>query len=234
MQKKQSFKTVWAAFAVAAALWSAGCCSPSTESPEPPKGFVYIADVIPDPVFDIRYATDYNFVGTRIDGYRAPKPMMTKEAAAALAKAAADLRKQGYRILVYDAYRPQKAVTHFVRWINDPAAPGVKAFFPNLTKNDLLKGGYIDARSGHSRGSVIDLSLARMDGTPVDMGGAFDLFDEVSHPDSARITAAQRRNRTILKSAMEKAGFVQLDTEWWHFRLKDEPYPDTYFDFDVQ
>ena len=166
--------------------------------------------------------------------FRSPKPVLTKEAAAALAEAAKTLRLQGYRILVYDAYRPQKAVTHFVRWINDPNAPGVKAFFPNLTKGELLEGGYIDARSGHSRGSVIDLTLAQMDGTPVDMGGAFDLFDEVSHPDSARITSEQHRNRMILKEAMEKAGFVQLDTEWWHFRLRNEPYPDTYYDFDVQ
>lgn len=228
------FKRVAAVFAAVFLLYSAGCGSVPSRTVKIPEGFVYIADVIPDPVFDIRYATSYNFVGTPIDGYHAPKPVLTKEAAAALAKAAENLRKQGYRILVYDAYRPQKAVTHFVRWINDPKAPGVKAFFPNLTKGELLKGGYIDARSGHSRGSVIDLTLARMDGAPVDMGGAFDLFDEVSHPDSARITPEQRRNRMILKEAMEKAGFVQLDTEWWHFRLKAEPYPDTYYDFDVQ
>lgn len=234
MSEKRNFKMILAASAAAIVLLCAGCCSVSPQPEKIPKGFVYIADVIPDPVFDIRYATDYNFIGTRIDGYHAPKPTLTKEAAAALAKAADDLRKQGYRILVYDAYRPQKAVTHFVRWINDPKAPGMKAFFPNLTKNDLLKGGYIDARSGHSRGSVIDLTLARMDGTPVDMGGTFDLFDEVSHPDSNKITPEQRRNRAILKAAMEKAGFVQLDTEWWHFRLRNEPYPDTYFDFDVQ
>lgn len=234
MRKNQVFKTIGAAFSAALLLWSAGCCSFPETNAHIPEGFVYIADIIPDPVFDIRYATDYNFVGTRIDGYRAPKPALTKEAAAALSKAAADLRKQGYRILVYDAYRPQKAVTHFVRWINDPAAPGMKTFYPELSKDDLLKGGYIDVRSGHSRGSVIDLSLARMDGTPVDMGSPFDLFDEASHPDSARITPEQRRNRTILKAAMEKAGFVQLETEWWHFRLKNEPYPDTYFNFDVQ
>ncbi|MGE4565348.1 MAG: M15 family metallopeptidase [Victivallaceae bacterium] len=234
MPEKTIFKRFAAVFAVVFLLYSSGCvCAPSRTA-KIPENFVYIADVIPDPVFDIRYATSYNFVGTPIDGYHAPKPSLTREAAAALARAAEDLRKQGYRILVYDAYRPQKAVTHFVRWINDPEAPGEKAFFPNLTKGDLLKGRYIDARSGHSRGSVIDLTLARMDGTPVDMGGTFDLFDEVSHPDSKQITPEQRRNRTILKEAMEKAGFIQLDTEWWHFRLKDEPYPDTYYDFDVQ
>lgn len=234
MSGKINFKYAVAAAAAALMLSVGGCCSVSTQNAGLPEGFVYIADVIPDPVFDIRYATAYNFVGTRIDGYRAPKPVLTKEAAAALAQAAEDLRKQGYRILIYDAYRPQKAVTHFVRWIHDPKAPGEKAFFPKLTKDDLLKGGYIDARSGHSRGSVIDLTLARKDGAPLDMGGTFDLFDEVSHPDSKQITPEQRRNRMILKSAMENAGFVQLDTEWWHFRLKEEPYPNTYYDFDVQ
>ncbi len=234
MPGKTIFKGLAAVFAVASLLYPAGCTCVPSRTAKIPQGFVYIADVIPDPVFDIRYATSYNFVGTPIDGYHAPKPVLTREAAAALAQAAKDLRKQGYRILVYDAYRPQKAVTHFVRWINDPEAAGVKAFFPNLTKGDLLKGRYIDARSGHSRGSVIDLTLARMDGTPVDMGGTFDLFDEVSHPNATQITPEQRRNRLILKEAMEKAGFVQLDTEWWHFRLKDEPYPDTYYDFDVE
>lgn len=196
--------------------------------------FAQISTVIDDAVYDIRYYSSYNFTGKRINGYKAPRAYMTKKALAALAKAAEDLRKQGYRLLIWDAYRPQKAVDNFVAWINNPSDPGDKSFYPTLEKSNLLAGNYIMAKSGHSRGSTVDLTIIKKDGGFVDMGGTFDLFSEISHPDYKKISKKQKKNRKILHDAMVKAGFVGLDSEWWHFTLKDEPYKDTYFNFDVE
>ncbi len=198
------------------------------------SGFAPVSTMIDDAAYDIRYYSSYNFTGNRIDGYKAPVPYMTKESLKALAVAAADLRKQGYRLLIWDTYRPQKAVDNFVRWINDPEDPGDKTFYPKLKKSDLVKGGYIAEKSGHTRGSTVDLTLIKKDGSFVDMGGTFDLFSEISHPDYKKLTRTQKKNRKILYDAMIKAGFNGIDSEWWHFTLKDEPYPDTYFDFDVE
>jgi len=197
-------------------------------------GFAEISTVIDDAAYDIRYYSANNFTGKRIAGYKAPRAFMTKEALAALAKAAADLRQQGYRILIWDAYRPQKAVDNFVAWINDPKDNGDKTFYPTLQKSNLLAGNYIMAKSGHTRGSTVDLTIIKKDGGFVDMGGTFDLFSEISHPDYKKLTKKQKRNRKILRDAMIKAGFNPLDSEWWHFTLKDEPYKDTYFNFDVE
>ena len=198
------------------------------------SGFAPISTVIDDAAYDIRYYSSNNFTGNRIDGYKAPVPYMTKQSLEALAIAAADLRKQGYRLLIWDSYRPQKAVDNFVRWINDPEDSGDKAFYPELKKSDLVKGGYIAEKSGHTRGSTVDLTLIKKDGSFVDMGGTFDLFSEISHPDYKKLTRTQKKNRKILYDAMIKAGFKGIDSEWWHFTLKDEPYPDTYFDFNVE
>ena len=196
--------------------------------------FAQIGTVIDDAAYDIRYYSSNNFTGNTINGYKAPRAYMTKKALAALAKAAADLRAQGYRLLIWDAYRPQKAVDNFVAWINNPNDPGDKTFYPTLEKSDLLAGNYIMAKSGHTRGSTVDLTLITKDGGFVDMGGTFDLFSEISHPDYKKISKKQKKNRKILRNAMIKAGFNPLDSEWWHFTLKDEPYKDTYFDFDVE
>lgn len=196
--------------------------------------FAPVYAVIDDAAYDIRYYSPNNFTGNRIDGYKAPVAYMTKEGLDALSAAAKDLRKQGYRILIWDTYRPQKAVDNFVRWINDPNDEGDKSFYPDLKKSDLLAGCYIMEKSGHTRGSTVDLTLIKKDGSFVDMGGAFDLFSEISHPDYKKLTKQQKKNRKILHDAMIKAGFKGIDSEWWHFTLKDEPYPDTYFDFDVE
>ena len=201
---------------------------------EDKTGFAEISTVIHDAVYDIRYYSPNNFTGNRIKGYKAPRAYLTKEALTALAKAAEDLRKQGYRLLIWDAYRPQKAVDNFVAWIKDPNDPGDKTFFPELKKSDLVAGDYIATKSGHTRGSTIDLTIIKKDGSPVDMGGTFDLFSEISHHKYDKITKEQKRNRKILKEAMLKAGFKSLYSEWWHFTLKDEPYKDTYFNFDVE
>ena len=196
--------------------------------------FAEISTVIDDAAFDIRYYSSNNFTGNKIDGYKAPRAYMTKKALAALKIAADDLRAQGYRLLIWDSYRPQKAVDNFVKWINDPSDPGDKSFYPKLEKDDLIAGVYIMPKSGHTRGSTVDLTIITKNGGFVDMGGTFDLFSEVSHPDYKKLTKKQKKNRKILRDAMVKAGFNPLDSEWWHFTLKDEPYTDTYFNFDVE
>ncbi len=196
--------------------------------------FAEISTVIDDVAYDIRYYSPNNFTGNKIDGYKAPRAYLTKEALSALAKAAEDLRSQGYRLLIWDSYRPQKAVDNFVRWINDANDEGDKSFYPDLQKSELLAGMYIMEKSGHTRGSTVDLTIIKKDGSFVDMGGTFDLFSEVSHPDYENITQEQKNNRLILRNAMVNAGFKPLDSEWWHFTLDDEPYKDTYFNFDVE
>ena len=198
------------------------------------KDFAPVYTMIDDAAYDIRYYSSNNFTGNKINGYKAPVAYMTKEALTALAVAADDLRKQGYRLLIWDTYRPQKAVDNFVAWINNPNDPGDKTFYPELKKDDLLKGQYIMAKSGHTRGSTVDLTIIKKDGSFVDMGGTFDLFSEISHPDYKKISKHQKRNRKILHDAMIKAGFEGIDSEWWHFTYKNEPYKDTYFNFDVE
>lgn len=196
--------------------------------------FAPIYTVIDDLTYDIRYYSPNNFTGNKINGYKAPVAYLTKEALSALSIAAQDLRNQGYRLLIWDSYRPQKAVDNFVTWINNPQDDGDKTFYPKLKKSDLLKGNYIAEKSGHTRGSTVDLTIIKKDGSFVDMGGTFDLFSNISHPDYKKLTKEQKQNRKILHDAMIKAGFNGIDSEWWHYTLKNEPYPDTYFDFDVE
>lgn len=204
-------------------------------APNDPTGFVVLAEVVPDIIQEIRYYSTYNFVGERIDGYYQPCALMTIEAATALKAVSDDLKALGYRLKVYDAYRPQMAVSHFVRWAEDIGDTRMKKYFyPEVDKTRLFAEGYIAAKSGHSRGSTVDLTLFDMKtGKEVDMGGTFDYFGELSHPDYKEITEAQYNNRMILRDAMIRHGFKPLEEEWWHFTLKDEPYPDTYFTFPV-
>lgn len=198
------------------------------------SNFAEISTVIDDAVYDIRYYSSNNFTGNKINGYKAPKAYLTKEALKALSKAAVILRKQGYRLLIWDAYRPQKAVDNFVSWINNPNDEGDKTFYPKLEKSDLIAGHYIATKSGHTRGSTVDLTIIQKDGSSVDMGGTFDLFSEISHYKYPKITDEQKRNREVLRNAMVNAGFKGIYSEWWHFTLKNEPYKDTYFNFDVE
>lgn len=201
-----------------------------------PEGFVLVGEAIPDALLDIRYYTTYNFVGARIDGYEAPVAVLTREAADALKLVSDDMKAQGLRLVIYDAYRPQRAVDHFARWAEDIADTRMKAvFYPDVDKADLFEKGFIARRSGHSRGSTVDLTLLdEATGKLLDMGGPFDFFGELSHPDYAGVTAQQHENRMLLQSAMRKRGFKPLSTEWWHFTLVDEPYPKTFFDFPVR
>ena len=200
-----------------------------------PSGFTVLAEYIPSVVQEIRYYSTYNFVGDRIDGYEEPCAIVTKEAARALKGVSNELAALGYRLKIFDAYRPVSAVKHFIFWgIEDQDIRMKPYFYPDLEKQELFVKGYIASRSSHSRGSTVDLTLLDMKtGMEVDMGSPFDFFGDISHPDYEGITRRQYENRMLLRDAMLRNGFEPLDCEWWHFTLKDEPYPDTYFEFPV-
>ena len=199
------------------------------------SGFVILAEQIPHIIQEIRYHSTFNFVGERINGYEEPIALLTKEAARALDMACREFMVQGYRLKIYDAYRPAGAVKHFVLWgIEDEDIRMKPYFYPELEKQELFSKGYIAKQSSHSRGSTVDLTLLDMkSGKEVDMGGSFDYFGELSHPDYRGITDEQYENRMMLQSVMVRNGFEPFDCEWWHFTLKDEPYPDTYFEFPI-
>ena len=197
--------------------------------------FVLLSDAVPDAILEIRYYSTYNFVGDRIDGYEEPCALLTKEAASALKEVSDELVSKGYRLKIYDAYRPQRAVTHFMNWAKDVSDTRMKEYFyPELDKSVLFEQGYIAEKSGHSRGSTVDLTLFDMSTEKeADMGGTFDYFGELSHPDYKQITVQQYENRMILRNAMLAHGFKPLDEEWWHFTLENEPFSNTYFTFPV-
>ena len=231
--------------------WLTGQLSPTEDASQ----FVNLTDVIPDAILEVRYFGTYNFVGTRVDGYLEPVVLMTRQAAESLRAVSDDLKQQGYRLKIYDAYRPQCAVDHFVRWAADIPDTLMKVYFyPDLDKSVLFDQMYIMEKSGHTRGSTVDLTLFDMaTEKEVDMGGTFDWFGPESHPDfcgnpetgqytgdnsaspaNRSITKEQFHNRMILREAMLRHGFKALDSEWWHFTLKNEPFPDTYFTFPVK
>lgn len=224
---------IWG-FAVLLAC-GAACAAAPEAADYPPKGFVYVRDVVPDAVLEIRYFGTDNFMGARVEGYDAPEAILSVEAAVALKAAARDLRGKGYALKIFDAYRPGRAVGHFARWAKDLADTRNKAaFYPGVEKAKLFEMGYIAGKSGHSRGSAVDLTLVDMyTGQEIDMGSRFDFFGEISHHDATLVTARQAASRDILRGAMEAHGFRRLKAEWWHYTLKNEPYPQTYFDFPV-
>lgn len=231
----------------------------ATPAPEAPADFVALRDVDPTILEEIRYATPHNFVGEPVEGYRQPLCLLTRPAAEALHRAQKRLRPQGYTLKVYDCYRPQRAVDHFVRWAEDLDDQRMKTeFYPRVDKTRLFEDGYIAEKSGHSRGSTMDLTLVELPARPtrpyvpgeplvpcytpkderfpdnsVDMGTGYDCFDTLAHTDDPRVTGAPRARRQLLKSTLEGLGFVNLAEEWWHYTYQPEPYPGTYFDFPV-
>ncbi|MBE1498999.1 D-alanyl-D-alanine dipeptidase [Amycolatopsis lexingtonensis] len=249
---------IFRVFAVALAAL-AGVAVPAPARAAPAAEFVALSDVAPSIRQDIRYATRHNFVGQRIDGYLEPTCILTRQAADGLRQVQAQVLRQGYTLKVYDCYRPQRAVDHFVRWAKDLADEKMKAeFYPNVEKDRLFEDGYIAEKSGHSRGSTMDLTLVKLPprhqrpyvpGEPlkpcfapqdqrfpdnmVDMGTGYDCFDPLAHTDNPAITGVARTNRDVLRNAMTAAGFRNLPEEWWHYTLNGEPFPDTYFDFPV-
>lgn len=200
-----------------------------------PSGFVLLSDYVPHVIQEIRYFSTYNFVGERIDGYEEPCALITIEAARAIKSVSNELNALGYRLKIFDAYRPVVAVKKFVFWALEDDDVRMKPFFyPEISKEDTIELGYIATKSSHSRGSTVDLTLLDMStGKEVDMGSPFDYFGERSHPDYAGITKEQKENRLILRNAMLRNGFEPYECEWWHFTLSDEPFPDTYFTFPV-
>jgi D-alanyl-D-alanine dipeptidase len=224
-----------------------------------PTGFVDVQKVAPSIMLDIRYFGPHNFVGEKIDGYNAPKCFLTKKTAAALSKIQEELKGFSLSLKVYDCYRPQRAADHFVKWAKNIDDTKTKTeFYPTVDKKNLFKDGYIASKSSHSRGSTVDLTIVpvpvpeqedyvrgqalyacffpfdkRFKDNSIDMGTGFDCFHELSHPGNRQIGLQQRINRMLLKTLMEKHGFKNYDQEWWHFTLKGEPFPDTYFDFTI-
>ncbi|MGX1031767.1 M15 family metallopeptidase [Streptomyces sp. SAI-097] len=253
--------TAFAALLAATALPAAAAPATAQARPEPraPQDFVALRSIDPTIIEEMRYVTAHNFVGEPVDGYRQPLCILTRPAAEALHRAQTRLLRQGYSLKVYDCYRPQRAVDHFVRWAEDLDDQDMKAeFYPDVDKTRLFADGYIAEKSGHSRGSTVDLTLVRLPARPtrpyhpgqplapcyaprgerfpdnsVDMGTGYDCFDTRSHTLDPRIQGAQRANRLLLKNTLEDAGLVNLPEEWWHFTHKPESYPDTYFDFPV-
>ncbi len=224
-----------------------------------PEGFVEIREVIPDIILDLRYLTNHNFLGVPVEGYKSEKCFITKNAADSLAKVQAELKRFGLSLKIYDAYRPQRAVNHFVRWAKDLSDTLTKKeFYPTIDKSRLFEDGYIAEKSGHSRGSTIDLTIVpiplpyqpafdvndqcecfesidkRFKDNSIDMGTGYDCFNVHSHTENPELTPQQRANRLLLKSLMDKYGFKNLPEEWWHFTLRNEPFPITYFDFEIE
>jgi len=219
--------------------------------------FVYLNDIAPSIIQDIRYYSDNNFVGSRIDGYKANCAMMAHQTALLLRSVQEDFASLGFSLVIYEGYRPQKATEHFLKWSQDPLDSKMRSlYYPRVNKSDLFNAGYIAKRSSHTRGAAVDVSLIQLnkklhspisrkrklnDGTELtylddgsqDMGSHFDLLDEASWHDSNLVTQEQSQMRNLLRSQMQKHGFKMYQKEWWHYSLKNEPFPETYFDFDI-
>ncbi|MBU2548575.1 MAG: M15 family metallopeptidase [Proteobacteria bacterium] len=250
-------KIVWMLLAVLVLF----CPAPAMcADPQQPENFVDVSSVAPTIVMDIRYYTPHNFLGVPVDGYECARCLLTRPAAEALARVQQDLEPYGYSLKIYDCYRPQRAVNHFVRWakaIDDTKTKG--EFYPTLDKRNLFRDGFIASRSGHSRGSTVDLTIVpvptpaqetytpgqplqpcfqpvdqRFKDDTIDMGTGFDCFHELSHTANPDVGPRQRLNRLLLKTLMEKHGFVNYSKEWWHYSFRDEPYPKTFFDFPIK
>jgi len=225
-----------------------------------PEGFVDIKEVIPQVQLDIRYFGPHNFLGQKVAGYLAPKCILTRETASALSEVQKELETFSLTLKIYDCYRPQQAVDHFVRWAKDIEDTKTREeFYPTVNKRNLFRDGYIDSKSGHSRGSTVDLTIValpaaqqeeytpgqvlrecylpadkRFGDNSIDMGTGFDCFHDLSHTVNKEIGLQQKINRMLLKTLMEKHGFKNYELEWWHYTLKNEPYPDTYFNFPIE
>lgn len=201
-----------------------------------PEGFVYAKTVIADLDVELRYFSTNNFVGDTIDDYKANRLIITKATAEKLKLVQAELQQQNLCLKVYDGYRPQGAVNHFIRWARDlNDTINKQQFYPDVSKRHLFKAGYIASRSGHSRGSTLDLTITDgITGEPLDMGSPYDFFGEQSWVDYKDLTDLQIANRQLLQTVMLKHNFRNYPKEWWHFTLRWEPFPETYFDFEVE
>ena len=198
-------------------------------------GFVFLDEVLAGVRWDAKYATWDNFTGTPVDGYEVNRVVGSAAMALALLDAQARAEALGFGLLLWDGYRPQRAVDRFLKWSEEPEDGRTKqCFYPNIDRAGMFANGYVAERSGHSRGSAVDLTLFRLDtGELAPMGGRHDLMDERSHHGARGVSRVEARNRQTLCSVMEQRGFKRYESEWWHYSLKDEPHPDTYFDFPI-
>jgi D-alanyl-D-alanine dipeptidase len=202
-----------------------------------PNGFVYLKEIDPSIIQDMKYLTHDNFIGRPIAGYELPRCILTRQAAMALANVQKKLNQQSLSLKVFDCYRPQTAVNDFIAWSKDPADQKMKLhYYPRVDKADVFTLGYVAEKSGHSRGSTVDLTIVHLDqpSKELAMGTHFDFMDELSHALSEHIQGEPRKNRLMLRDLMQQAGFIPYEKEWWDFRLKEEPFPETYFDFPVK
>ena len=200
-----------------------------------PEGFVDATNVVPDLVLELRYYSQDNFVGDTIDGYEAGRCILTAEAAKALKDAQKTLLSRGYSLKVFDAYRPQRAVNHFISWASNLEDTVTKSnYYPKIRKAQLFDLGFIAEKSGHSRGSTVDLTIVDENGKELDMGSPWDFFGPESQENNTGLSAIQITNRLLLRTVMRQNGFRPYEKEWWHFTLDEEPYPDTYFDFVIE
>jgi D-alanyl-D-alanine dipeptidase len=221
-------------FALLAVIVSGTPVAAQMNAPARPPAFVDAATVIPGLVVDMRYFGTHNFVGARVDGYEAPVCVLTHQAATALAAVQRDLSARGFGLKVFDCYRPARGVRHFVRWARDADNSTKAEFYPHVAKGNLFREGYIASRSGHSRGSTVDLTLVKLPGdAELDMGTPFDFLSPQSGQ-HGKVSADARANRKLLADAMRARGFIPYDKEWWHFTLRNEPFPNSYFDFPVR
>ena len=253
---RQLISVILATLSVAVASSPVAVAAPD---PVAPADFVALSDVAPFILQEMRYDSPHNFTGDPVDGYRSPMCILTRPAAEGLRRAQEEFLERGYTLKVYDCYRPQRAVNDFVTWAEDLADERMKAeFYPRVDKSALFADGYIAEKSGHSRGSTMDLTLVslpaadeppyvpgqplvdctapqqvRFPDNSIDMGTGFDCFDTLAHTLDPRIEGDELKNRLLLKEGLERQGFVNYDKEWWHFTFQPEPYPDTYFDFPV-
>jgi len=201
-----------------------------------PKGFSYVKEIAPTIQSELRYCYDNNFIGTSIEGYNEDILITSTKTANALKKAQAEFLKKGFCLKIFDAYRPQTAVNHFVRWARETNDTLMKQeYYPKLNKRHLFKLGYISSKSGHSRGSSVDLTIINTEsGEELDMGSPFDFFGNISNITFNDLTEKQKQNRKILQTTMSKNGFRPYKNEWWHFTLRNEPFPKTYFTFPIE
>ena len=245
LRSKQAFltiaimklNTILKSFVIFALLSFTTLSDGNTVQPPSKEDFVDLKEIMPNLRSDLRYYGDNNFVGKPIEGYNQPKVFLTKEAATALKKVQDELERLGFGLLIYDAYRPQRATDHFVQWAEDDSDTTMKLqYYPNINKKELFSQGYISVKSGHSRGSTVDLTIVSLKTKQIlNMGSQYDLFDEVSATEhTATISKNQHSLRLLLKRRMEKHGWQSNPKEWWHFTLKNEPFPNTYFDFPIE
>ena len=237
--KKQNSVIIFLGIILFSGYWIMYSNGTTPQDPnQKPADFVAVNKVIPSLIFDVRYFSDNNFLGVKVSGYQKGLCLLTKPASEALKRVQKTLLEKGLTLKIFDCYRPQRAVDHFVKWAGDTKDTKMKAlYYPNEDKVTLIEKGYIASQSGHSRGSTLDLTLAQVSNhRELDMGTPYDYFDVLSHTNTtnSKITKEQRENRQLLKSSMEAQGFINFEKEWWHYTLKNEPYPDTYFDFLVE